>query len=165
MIDNVKEAVWNQFGASIDMLENAINACPDEHWATDTRFWYQAFHCLFFLDYYLTREPKNFAPPTPFTLSEFNPDGEMPERIYSKAELLGYLQFCREKCRNLLAELEEAGFKARWINESGTMDFSMAELLLYNMRHVQHHAAQLNLILRQTIDNAPDWVSRADIKA
>jgi hypothetical protein len=30
--------------------------------------------------------------------------------------------------------------------------------LLYNMRHVQHHAAQLNLILRQTIDSAPGWV-------
>ena len=35
------------------------------------------------------------------------------------------------------------------------------ELLLHSMRHVQHHAAQLNLILRQSIDSAPRWVSRA----
>ena len=40
---------------------------------------------------------------------------------------------------------------------------SIAELLLYNMRHVQHHAAQLHLILRQTIDSAPGWVSKAGI--
>jgi len=30
---------------------------------------------------------------------------------------------------------------------------SNGELLLYNMRHVQHHAAQLNLRLRQTTDS------------
>jgi uncharacterized damage-inducible protein DinB len=29
------------------------------------------------------------------------------------------------------------------------------------MRHVQHHAAQLNLMLRQATDSAPDWISRA----
>jgi hypothetical protein len=29
------------------------------------------------------------------------------------------------------------------------------------MRHVQHHAAQLNLILRQQIDSAPRWVVKA----
>jgi hypothetical protein len=33
--------------------------------------------------------------------------------------------------------------------------------LLYNMRHVQHHVEQLNLILRQETDSAPEWVSRA----
>jgi len=32
------------------------------------------------------------------------------------------------------------------------------------MRHVQHHAAQLNLILRQTIDSAPRWVAKTKIK-
>jgi hypothetical protein len=41
------------------------------------------------------------------------------------------------------------------------MDFSFAELLLYNMRHVQHGAAKLNLILRQRTGSAPPWVARA----
>jgi len=39
---------------------------------------------------------------------------------------------------------------------------SFLELLLYNMRHVQEHAAQLNLFLGQNAsDGASDWVSRA----
>jgi hypothetical protein len=38
--------------------------------------------------------------------------------------------------------------------------FSNLEVFLYNMRHVQHHMAQLNLLLRQRIDDAPKWVSR-----
>ncbi len=38
---------------------------------------------------------------------------------------------------------------------------SFLELLLYNMRHVQEHAAQLNMFLGQNaIDVASDWVSR-----
>ena len=28
------------------------------------------------------------------------------------------------------------------------------------MRHIQHHTAQLNLLLRQEIDDAPGWVSQ-----
>jgi uncharacterized damage-inducible protein DinB len=32
-------------------------------------------------------------------------------------------------------------------------------LLLYNMRHVQHHTAQLNLLLRQRGIIPPNWVS------
>jgi uncharacterized damage-inducible protein DinB len=157
MLNNAKESIWNQFGACLDMLENAINACPDEHWATETKFWYQAYHCLFFTDYYLTMEPETFLPPAPFTESEF--EDKMPERVYSKDELLKYLQFCREKCRGLIESLDEAGFETRWVNTY--KNYSNLEILLYNMRHVQHHAAQLNLILRQTIDDAPDWVSRA----
>jgi uncharacterized damage-inducible protein DinB len=41
------------------------------------------------------------------------------------------------------------------------VDVSHAELLLYNMRHVQHHTAQLNLMLRQETGSAPRWVKWA----
>lgn len=106
-------------------------------------------------------EPVNFLPPPPFTLSEF--EDVMPGSIYSKEELLGYLQSCRYECRTLMAGLTEATFSNRWTNVSGTMNYSILEILLYNMRHVQHHAAQLNLLLRQGINNAPGWVSRAEV--
>jgi uncharacterized damage-inducible protein DinB len=35
------------------------------------------------------------------------------------------------------------------------------ELLLYDLRHLQHHTAQLNLLLRQRTNSAPRWVGRA----
>ena len=36
---------------------------------------------------------------------------------------------------------------------------SFLELLLYNMRHVQEHAAQLNLFLGQNaVEGTSDWV-------
>jgi len=159
MDDSIKESIWKQFGASIDMLENAIIFCPTEHWDTDRKFWYNAFHCLFFLDYYLTMDPKTFSPPPPFSLSEF--EDVMPERVYSKQELLFYLQSNREKCRTLLSGLTEKKLSERWVNVSGTMNYPVLEILIYNIRHVQHHAAQLNLLLRQTINDAPDWIFQA----
>jgi len=156
MENSINKSLWSQFGASIDMLENAILLCPDDLWDKDSKFWYNAFHCLFFLDYYLTMDPSLFSPPSPFTLSEF--EDVMPGRVYSKQELLSYLQYNRVKCQSLVSGLTEEKLVERWINMSGSMNYSVLEILLYNMRHVQHHAAQLNLILRQSIKNAPEWV-------
>ena len=158
--NSIKESLWKQFGASIDMLANAMLLCPADYWDTDKKFWYHAYHCLFFLDYYLTLEPQEFLPPALFTLSEF--EGTMPDKVYSKEELLSYLQFNRNKCYQLISGLTEEKMNQRWINVSGRMNYSVFELLLYNMRHVQHHAAQMNLLLRQDINDAPAWVSRAN---
>lgn len=38
-------------------------------------------------------------------------------------------------------------------------NYSLLEILFYNFRHVQHHVAQLNFILRQQINTAPEWVA------
>lgn len=156
MIHFQKEILWRQFGASIDMLGNAIELCPEQFWDNEKKFWYNAYHCLFFLDYYLTLEPKNFTPPSIFSLSEF--EDRMPERTYTKEELLYYVDFCKKKCKKIIAQLDEQNSKLDWVNQSETMRYNIIEILLYNMRHVQHHAAQLNLILRQEIDNATDWI-------
>ncbi len=155
----LKESIWNQFGASIDMLENAIQLCPKELWDTEQNFWYWAYHGLFWLDCYLTLEPEKFSPQPPFTLSEFDPSGKMPDRTYTKEELLDYLQASRKKCKDLITELTEEVALKIWSHEY--KNYPVVEMLLYNMRHVQHHAAQLNLLLRQHINDAPLWVSRA----
>src|SRR5512143_299081 len=67
----LKTIIWRQFGAAIDMLENAMRACPEVVWSDRTRqpeFWYIAFHTLFYLDCYLSESLSAFAPPPPFTL-------------------------------------------------------------------------------------------------
>jgi hypothetical protein len=156
---SIKEATWNQFGASLDMLENSIKMCPDEYWDTSLNFWYISYHCIFWTDYYLSTEPSNFEPPTPFTFSEFDPAGKKPDRTYTKKELLLYLEHCRQKASKLITSLTIERLKSRWINNY--KNYSLLEILFYNIRHIQHHCAQLNLLLRQTINNAPNWVSQA----
>jgi hypothetical protein len=109
MDSSLKEILWKQFGAAIDMLENALIMCPDELWNTASNFWYNAYHTLFYLDYYLTDEPEKFLPPSPFTLSEFDSAGIMPDRVYSKDVLLSYLIFCRKKCYDLICRFNRGG--------------------------------------------------------
>jgi hypothetical protein len=156
------EIVWSQFGAAIDMLENSIKACPDQLWGDRSRrpeYWYTVFHALFWLDLYLSESEKGFASPAPFGLEELDPAGVLPPRVYTKEELLTYLAHGRQKCRETILGMTDG--KAIQLWRFATVNLSVAELHLYNMRHVQHHAAQLNLILRQTIDCAPRWVFKA----
>ena len=166
-----KTILWKQFGAAIDMFENAMRACPNEVWSDRTKvpqwvsnnvvgFWYVAFHTLFFLDFYLSDSSDGFAPPAPFTLDEMDPAGLLPEQPYTKDELMTYLDHGRKKCRAAIGALTDE--KARQRCGFECPDISVAELLLYNMRHVQHHTAQLNLILRQAVASAPRWVSRTE---
>jgi uncharacterized damage-inducible protein DinB len=68
-----------------------------------------------------------------------------------------YLEHGRRKCRAVLAALTDEQAQRRCEFPWGKVSFG--ELLLDNMRHVQHHAAQLNLILRQQTDSAPRWVA------
>jgi len=156
-----RAVLWGQFGAAIDMLENAVRACPDDLWRNRDRrpeYGYVAYHTLFWLDLYLSGAVDEFSPPAPFTLDELDPAGVLPERPYGKDELLAYLAHGRAKCRATLDALTGDRARARCTFTWGESSF--LELLLYNLRHVQHHAAQLNLILRQEIDAAPGWVAR-----
>ena len=178
MIDFFKQCLWKHFGASIDMLHNAVGMWPEIYWNTDKKFFYTSYHCLIFLDYYLTIPPKDFSSPLPFTLVEPGEipadaiDDVMPKKIYTKKELLDYLQATREKCHCFIAGLTEEKLTERWINDkekmnldlagAATLNYSILDILFYNMKHVQHHAAQLNLMLREKINNAPDYVSAAE---
>jgi len=158
---NLRAILWQQFGAAIDMLENAIVACPEQLWGDRSQqpeFWYVVYHTLFFLDLYLSGAVAGFAPPAPFTLDELDPRGLLPERVYTKEELQSYLEHGRRKCRAVLAALTDE--QAQRLCVFGWGEMSFAELLLDNMRHVQHHAAQLNLMLRQKTDSAPRWVAK-----
>lgn len=162
--------LWMQFGAAIDMFGDALRACPDDLWRERlwdhpgerpeyAQFWYIAYHTLFWLDLYLSGAVEGFLPPEPYTLGELDPAGLVPDRPYAKTELLAYLDHCRWKCRSTLEALtdESAQRPCRF----GWGEVSFLELCLYNMRHVQEHGAQLNLLLGQQRVTGLDWTARA----
>ena len=103
-LDTWKKETWGQFGASIETLENVITACPDNLWGDREKhheFWYVAYHTIFWLDYYMSSDRENFTPPSPFTMSEMDPEGLLPDRVYSKKELLDYLAYASEKSKKI----------------------------------------------------------------
>ena len=161
--------IWRQFGAALDMLEDALRACPDSLWtarlwgdqgqrADLSQFWYIAYHTLFWLDLYLSGSLEGFAPPPPYTLDELDPAGLLPDRCYTRDELLSYLDHGRRKCRAAIAAL--TGDTARRLCSFPWRQIGYAELILYCMRHVQEHAAQLNMFLGQQTGASARWVAR-----
>ena len=67
-----KTIIWQRFGAAIDMLDNALRACPEELWhgrlwdnlserPEYSQFWYLAYHTLFWLDLYLSGAVEGFS--------------------------------------------------------------------------------------------------------
>ena len=159
-----RELLWGQLGGAIDMLENAILACPDEVWRAGEparALWYLTYHTLFFLDLYTFGTLDGFAPPAPFTLDELDPAGVYPERAYSRAELVEYLRACRDKCQTAIAALTQETAERQC--EFGWVKESYAELVLRNIRHVQHHTAQLNWVLGERTGAAPRWVGKTKV--
>ncbi len=158
MDQTCKEMVWQQLGAAIDTLESAVTDCPDERWADRTHkfeYWYWVSHTLFWLDYYMSEDFDNFHPPEPFGMEEMDPAGVIPPRPYTKDELLKYLRFGRDKAKKAVFDMTAE--KAAQTYKFRAADVRFDELFLYIMRHIQHHAAQLNLILRQEFDQGSGW--------
>jgi hypothetical protein len=170
MDTTLKTSIWQQFGASIDYLADTMSACPEPLWRSSlwthstgksefSQFWYVVYHTLFWLDLYLTGIEEGFVPPAPFTLIEQDADGPLPERVYTKGELRGYVNDCRKKCQATIEALTDETARQRC--RFGWGECSFLELLLYNMRHVHGHASQLNLLLGQNIGPQPDYVTQA----
>jgi hypothetical protein len=174
-MDALKTEIWRQFGAALDMFENAVRKCPEHLWnynystgkdTTESKniddirstFWYIGLHTLFFTDYYMDMDPENFKMPELFGISQEDIDDVMPRKIHSKEELLGYIGHCRNKLHDLLKDMDETRAAFRWKNP--WKDYSMIEITLYNMRHVMHHTGQLNMILGKEDHNLPIWVSQ-----
>ena len=150
--------VWQQYGAAIDMLGDAIQLCPDHLWTAvlwkDTedvqygQLWFVAYHALFWVDLYLAGTKEGFAPPPPFIR------GKLPEKPYTKDQIRAYLDRNRQKCQETIMGLTDE--TANRICKFEWMEPSFLELQLYSMRHVQEHAAQLGLLLGQ---KAPGWAA------
>ena len=168
-----REMLWRQFGAAIDMLTAALRDCPDELWrqklwddqpgqwvAQDfSSFWYLGYHALFWLDLYLTGAEEGFAPPAPFDLVEMEANEVLP-RVYTREELLGYAEICRQRCQAVIGGL--TGEQAARLCRFGWGEVTFAELQLYNLRHVQEHGAQLSMFLGQQAGKPSTWFSQAE---
>jgi hypothetical protein len=161
----VKASLWHQFGASIDMLNDALRLCPDELWTGQLwkdpeddqygQFWFIAYHTLSWTDVFLTSaNRKDFVPPPPFV------KGRLPDKPYTREEIQTYLEHCRAKGQATIEGLTDE--KADEMQTFGWGEnIRFFELQMYSMRHIQEHGAQLNLFLGQKDIEGQDWVTTA----
>ena len=172
MDDLTRTAIIAQFGAALRMLRLAMEQCPDDLWddrGEGAPFWQTAYHTLYVCDLYLSDSPDAFTPP-PFHVEHANLfAGEYPwlptrvappSCVLPKARLLEYQLHCWEKCKTMAGAMTAARASERcgffWY------DLNVLELLLLNLRHVQHHSGQLIAVLRRRADTGIPWVGRVE---
>lgn len=165
MHDTFKQLLENQYEASFCTVAYCAERCPDSHWNARIAkypFSQVIFHTLFFADYYLgegedsfTQQPFHRENGALFSDYEQLKDQE-PHSVYSREQIQLYSNFCRNKAAVTIRQETEATLCAA--TRFARRKFSRAELHVYNIRHIQHHAAQL--ILRLRIDANVDipWI-------
>lgn len=163
IIDN--QMLWRQFDKTIGSFEKALRDCPDDLWQQRlwedepdqwvapgfSAYWYLCYHTLFWLDLYMTGAEEGFVPPPPFDLVEMEANETLP-RVYTRRELLTYLESCRKRYKETILTLSPEGADRICRFPWGELPFG--ELLLYTMLHTQEHAAQLHLFLSQSVQSS-----------
>ena len=165
MLDTIKELLTNQFEATLCTLKACIDECPEAAWdapVANLAFCQVVFHTLFFTDCYLgqnvesLREQAFHRNHKPF----FRDYEELKDRkqklLYDHVSIITYLEFCRKKVSEALATETAETLSAR--SGFAWLRFSRVELYVYNIRHIQHHAAQLSLRLRLDANTNIPWV-------
>ncbi|PKL12818.1 MAG: hypothetical protein CVV52_08560 [Spirochaetae bacterium HGW-Spirochaetae-8] len=155
-----------QLDAALHTLGYCIGACEDAEWQEahgDYPFSQVVFHTLFYTDLYLGRDTIPFKQ-QPFHINHpkvFRDYEELERRVpvclYEKAFCQEYLAHCLGKVATVLSSETEITLAA-----ASGISFRKgcrAELHVYNIRHIQHHAAQLGLRLQLLTNKEMPWFS------
>jgi len=109
----MRAAIGGQFGAAINTLREAVENCPETLWndrSEGAPFWQIAYHTLFCLHMYSCPSLKALTPAkfhvedAQFLAGDYpwlDPPRTIgvPAFVFSKADVLSYLQECRERAR------------------------------------------------------------------
>ena len=159
------DAIHEQYGAAIAMLEQNLKSCPKEVWDDRTSgppFWQVTYHVMWYLDWYLSDSKKVRE----IFKSKF---GEEPSQDLNKApkvtltrnQLLDYLSDIKEKAKSRFGDLTSDELIQRSVFEWHGK--SILSSLLYNLRHLMLHIGALNLRLHRKGVKLENWVSHQRI--
>jgi hypothetical protein len=149
------------FEQALRLLEVSLTDCPDILWETDlwpdealtgptphgglhgSAPWFLAYHALLTLDYDLTAEFEPWTPPQPFDENTY----AFPHRVFTKVELLGYVDYCRARVRRTLDALSEET-AARLLPDAHRYRGMPYGVIVGGMPlHVLEHASQIRQFL------------------
>lgn len=154
MTDTLRTVLKSQYHASLAMLRDAIERCPREEWLSTPQknaSWQLSYHALFFAHLYLQRDEAAFQ-----LWEKHRGEGDgIGGEPYTQAEALEYCDFCDRIVDDAVDALDldrtECGFS--WYQ------MSKLEHQFVNIRHIQHHAAQLIDRVRSAADVGIAWVA------
>ena len=105
--------------------------------------WFLAYHALLTLDYDLTAEFEPWEPPQPFDENTY----AFPNRMFTKAELLSYIDYCCQRVRQTLDTLTEDA-AARLLPGTHRYHGMLYGVIVGSIPlHVLEHASQIRQFL------------------
>jgi len=164
MFEQYRRLISSQFEAAFLTLKECIDSCPESAWhqpVCNHEFCQSAFHALFWSDLYLgpnmeAVKDQEFHRQHAEAFAGYEElEKKEPEKQYSRDFINEYFQHCHDKAKSRMAEVTDEQLLApsgfHWIKGPE------AEVHVYNIRHIQHHAAQLSLRLRLDSHAEVDW--------
>jgi len=158
------QSMASNFEQALRLMEAALTDCPDDLWESDvwpdeaptgptphgglhgSAPWFLAYHALSTLDYDLTAEFEPWEPPQPFDENTY----ASPNRMFTKAELLGYIDYCRGRARRTLDSLTEDA-AARPLPSTHRYHGTLFGVIVGGIPlHVVEHASQIRQFLTAT---------------
>jgi hypothetical protein len=153
--------IARSFDSALGLMGAALADCPDALWETDlwpvdatahrppegslhcSATWFLGYHALTCLDYDLGADFEPWVPPAPFDENTY----AFPNRVFTKAELLGYVEWCRgragQSCQALTDDTARRLIPATHRNAGTPYGQIVAGIPL----HVVEHAAQIRQFL------------------
>ncbi len=156
----IRPAIKGQYRASLKMLRQTIEVCPEDVWVSGTHprtFWRIAYHAVFYAHLYLMQNEAAFQPREKDRPGVTNLWGENPVvEPYSKSDLLTHLDSIDGMVDPMIDSLDldtaDSGFD--WYP-----NFAKLDHVLLSIRHIQGHVGQLSeLLFAHGIET--DWVAR-----
>lgn len=160
-MDAFGQSLAHNFDEALNLMEAALKDCPDALWETDlwpdeapTRAvpdggldgsapWFLAYHALTCLDYDLSGDFRPWEPPQPFDENTWS----LPNRVFTKSELLGYVDWCRGRTRETLDALN-ADTAARPLPSTHRYHGTPYGVIVGGLPlHVVEHASQIRQFL------------------
>jgi len=172
----LRSSLKSQFHGALAMLGAAIEMCPDDEWVATSHgapFWRVTYHALFYTHLYLERDDTDFHPweshqsrlehlddiPGPPNIEALLEPPNTPPQTgvpLSKAETLAYWRLCDARVDSAIDAVDLlapcTGFC--W----HTPQRPKVEHLIASIRHIQHHASQLAVRVREATGEGVDWV-------
>jgi hypothetical protein len=151
----------SNFDVALRLMDAALTDCSDDLWETDlwpdeaptgptpqgglhsSAPWFLGYHALLTLDYDLNGEFELWEPPRPFDENTY----AFPNRVFTKSELLGYIDYCRGRVSRTLDGLTEA-VAARPLPDAHRYHGTLYGVIVGGVPlHVLEHASQIRQFL------------------
>lgn len=147
-----------QLDPSLEMLKEVIELCPNELWYAESDtppIWEQVYHTLFWFNEWLRDWSKQIEYPK-FHVEEALEMKRPPTGNISKEQIEGYMNKVVEDYKSFLSTVspesllqEQVAFNEKW---------TIADRVLIQIRHIQHHVGYLNSVLRMKKEIPAEWI-------